>query len=425
MNETGLKIAVKIYDTAWRALMPALRISSRLKVGYDGRSLASDLPSADLWIQAASGGEAYLAWSLLSALSPPVHASVLVTTNTAQGMEILEKAARSLSADNPAITMVAAWFPFDRPSVMKKAVCRVNPKLVVFLETEIWPGLLYALKSQGRPALIINGRLTEKSFSRYRKGRGLLRMLRPEGVLSISAADADRFAELFGKDIVSEMNNIKFDKLPASPPPEQVSGLPAILSSGSKFLVLGSIRRQEEAQIKKLLQHVLRHHPDVITGLFPRHMHRLEHWKREMTRMGIHWVLRSRLKAPTEQGSVILWDTFGELSQAYWAANSVFVGGSLAPLGGQNFLEPLICGCRPVIGPFWDNFFWVGEEVFNQGLVLRENSWQTAAVRLVEQLHAPPEREKTRQKAIAYISARQGGTKKACGVIEKYLAEGY
>ncbi|MFW6334808.1 MAG: 3-deoxy-D-manno-octulosonic acid transferase [Desulfosalsimonas sp.] len=425
MNETGLKIAVKIYDTAWRAFMPALRISSRLKEGYDGRSLAADLPSADLWIQAASGGEAYLAWSLLSALSPPVHTRVLVTTNTAQGMEILAKAALSLSANNPAITMVAAWFPFDRPSVMKKAVCRVSPRLVVFLETEIWPGLLYALKSAGRPALIINGRLTEKSFSRYRKGRRLLRMLRPEGVLSISAADAERFAELFGKDIVSEMPNIKFDKLPAEPPPEQVRGLPEILPEKSKFLVLGSIRRQEETQIKKLLQHVRLHHPDVITGLFPRHLHRLEHWKREMNRMGIHWVLRSRLKSPAEQGSVVLWDTFGELSQAYWAASSVFVGGSLRPLGGQNFLEPLICGCQPVTGPFWDNFFWVGEEIFSQGLVLRESNWQAAARRLVEQMQSPPDRGKIREKAVQYISARQGGTQKACWVIEKYLAKGY
>ncbi|MFO7931087.1 MAG: glycosyltransferase N-terminal domain-containing protein [Desulfosalsimonas sp.] len=421
MNQTGLKIALKIYDTAWRAFMPALRISSRLKEGYDGRSLAADLPAADLWIQAASGGEAYLAWSILSALNPPVHTRVLVTTNTGQGMEILQKAALQPGPANPSITIMTAWFPFDRPSVMRKAVCQVNPKLVVFLETEIWPGLLYALKSGGRPAWIINGRLTEKSFSRYRRGSGLLRMLRPEGVLCVSDADAARFSKLFGKDIVSEMTNIKFDKLPALKPDQQQQALPGILAPESKFLVLGSIRKEEEAGVRKLMENVRGHYSDVVIGLFPRHMHRLEHWKLELKRMNTPWVLRSQMSGPAEPGSVILWDTFGELSEAYWAADSVFVGGSLAPLGGQNFLEPLLCGCQPVMGPSWDNFFWVGEDVFSQGLVLKESNWQAAARRLVEQLQNPPDREKIRAKAVQYISARQGGTKKACGVIEKYL----
>ncbi|MCF8026215.1 MAG: 3-deoxy-D-manno-octulosonic acid transferase [Desulfobacteraceae bacterium] len=425
MNQTGLKIAVKIYDAAWGGIIPALRLSSRLKDGYAGRCLAADPPAADLWIQAASGGEAYLAWSLLSTLKPRQPVRALVTTNTRQGMDILEKAAADIDSSGSAITLIPGWFPFDRPSLTEKAVRKINPKLVVLLETEIWPGLLYALKVSNVPAWIINGRITEKSFSLYRRGRNLLSMLRPEGVLAVSAADAAWFARLFGENIVFEMPNMKFDRLSTTGSSDQGRSLSLILGSEAKFLVLGSIRKQEEKRIKKLIRQVHSYHPDIITGLFPRHMHRLDYWKRELTRMGLAWTLRSDLKPPAKAGSVILWDKFGELSEAYWEADAVFVGGSIAPLGGQNFLEPLICGCRPVIGPYWENFYWVGETIFHHGLVLKENNWQSAAQRLIEQLHKPEDKKEIREKAIGYIQARQGGTKKACQIIEKRLSGAY
>ncbi len=423
MNQNRLKLAVKLYDTAWKSILPALRLSSRLKEGYEERRLDLALPAADLWIQAASAGEAYLARAIVSCLNTDSDLRVLVTTNTRQGMDILEKAAPGISSKTHGITLFPGWFPFDRPAVMEKAVCQVNPKLVVLLETEIWPGLLYALKTRNIPACIINGRITSKSLYCYRKGSRLLRLLRPDAVHAVSSADAARFAEIFGKDIVFEMPNIKFDRLPAAQKPEQETALSWLLPKDSRFLVLGSIRQQEEERIINLIRHVQAHHPAVITGLFPRHMHRLDYWKSALSQMGVSWELRSRLKARAKPSQIILWDTFGELSRAYASADAVFVGGSLATLGGQNFLEPLIYGNQPVIGPSWENFSWVGESIFGQGLVLRENNWQAASERLAEQLHNPADREEIRKKAMDYIRARQGGLRKTCRLIEKYLKE--
>lgn len=419
-----LRRAVKLYDTGWRLLMPVLHLSPRLRDGYSARRLPSGLPQAELWIQAASGGEAYLAWSLIRELKPDKNLRVLITTNTRQGMDILEKARADLSAACPEITLFLGWCPFDRPKIMEQAVCRINPGLVVLLETEIWPGMLYALKSRNHTVCIINGRITPKSLSGYKRIRKLLYLLRPGEILAVSKKDAAGFAGLFGKDIVSVMPNMKFDRLLTEKKHTRHAMLPKKLNTKSKFLILGSIRKQEEKQVKKLIKHVQLHQPDAIIGLFPRHMHRLDFWKRELTKMSADWQLRSKLADAPGPGRIILWDKFGELSCAYKTADAVFIGGSLAPLGGQNFLEPIIHGLRPVTGPYWENFFWAGEEIFANGLVIKENNWRAAARQLVRQLENPAEKEKIRKKAVNYITARQGGTKTGCRVIEKYLKTG-
>ena len=119
--------------------------------------------------------------------------------------------------------------------------------------------------------------------------------------------------------------------------------------------------------------------------------------------------------------SVVLWDRIGELNSAYSRADAAFVGGSLAPVGGQNFLEPLMCGIRPVIGPFWDNFKWVGADIFDQGLVRVGPDWESAADLLSEDMKATPPRDAIREQAGRYIRARQGGARSACRAMEPFL----
>jgi len=131
--------------------------------------------------------------------------------------------------------------------------------------------------------------------------------------------------------------------------------------------------------------------------------------------------LRSDIKTQIPDGAVILWDVFGELDLAYAQASAAFVGGTLAPLGGQNFLEPLISGITPVIGPFWDNFKWVGKEILDLGIVHQAVSWKEVAEILIAAIMNPQPRETVRQQAGAYIKKRQGGTDIACRLIGEYL----
>lgn len=401
--------------------MPLLRLNSRMKEGFDDRRTGNRLTPADLWIQAASAGESYLAWSLLEALTPhrPVH--VLITTNTRQGLDILRSAIDAVSKANPLITATCAYFPFDRPSIMEQAAARVNPRLMVLLETEIWPGLLAALKKHRRKIILVNGRLTPKSLKHYLWWPSFWKTLGPDRILAISDDDARRFAALFGSDAVQTMSNIKFDRLQTKAEPSD-NPLKKWLPDAAPFLVLGSVREPEEEDICLIINKIRLLVPETVIGLFPRHMHRLHAWEQRLTRLNIPWQLRSSLKNdPARAGSVILWNTFGELNHAYALASAVFVGGSLAPLGGQNFLEPMIHGIIPVIGPFWDNFAWVGLEIFEQGLAVKVPDGPAVAAELVRQLSRPASGPSRRAAAVRYIEDRKGGTMQACRVIEAYL----
>jgi len=421
------KTLFRIYDLLWAAAVPLLRKHGRLEEGFSQRTLdAPNLINADIWIQSASAGEAYLAWEILKRLSCAAPLKIMLTTNTSQGLDILLQAAQDYRSGCNHSTLQVAYFPFDRPAIMQKAVHRIQPRIMVLLESELWPALLFQLKQTECRVLIINGRITPKSLSRYLIFPSLWRRLRPNKILAISQDDAVRFARLFGTSAVDIMPNIKFDRIGGSGPVSSgENALGPILPAGKIFLILGSIRREEEHAAADIIKEILLRCPETVIGLFPRHMHRIDHWQRTLNRLAIPWGLRSNLTEPVAGGFVVLWDVFGELSLAYQKSAAAFVGGSLAPLGGQNFLEPLIHGITPVIGPFWENFSWVGKEIIDTGIIHQAASWKEVADFLIDDIMNPLEKGAVRQQALAYISARQGGTDFACRVIEESLKPEY
>jgi 3-deoxy-D-manno-octulosonic-acid transferase len=151
-------------------------------------------------------------------------------------------------------------------------------------------------------------------------------------------------------------------------------------------------------------------------------MERLEYWKSLLDDAGIRWRMRSGIDEPAREGEVLVWDTFGELTPAYQLADAAFVGGSLAPLGGQNFLEPFSCGIIPVIGRHWDNFHWIGKEIIEKGLVEIAGNWSTAASKLADQMGKPGDRESIVRRASEYLDARRGGAALAARVILEAVA---
>ena len=450
-------LAFILYNLGWRAARPLLKLNPRLKEGYAQRTFVQrPRRPADIWIQAASAGEAYLADALiheLEKLAAGQGINILVSTNTRQGMDILvqtkaqidKQKASKTTRENKAAAIELAFFPFDQPAIMEWAVRHISPKVMVLLETEIWPGLLSALRRNNRRVVIVNGRMTEKSLKGYAMMPRLWQELAPDRVLAVSRADAGRFARLFGQARVDLMPNIKFDRIRINPGPADSKtdtgtdrkALKLALPDKSPFLVLGSIRQEEETDVLHMIRALLRRRPDLVIGLFPRHMHRLSAWQQHLNgfdqlqspgRLGQKrpgWMFRTRMtEKPLPPGTLVLWDRFGELAAGYAHADAVFVGGSLAPLGGQNFLEPLMHGHVPVIGPSWENFAWVGPDVFTRGLVRRTDNWQAAAGELIRQLEEGLPRNEIKRTAAAYIASHQGGTRQACQTIVELLAAG-
>ncbi len=418
------KLAFWLYNLAWGMIIPFLRFNRRLAEGFEQRSLRKLPPKGmDIWIQAASVGESYLARELLEGLlaKRPLH--VLLTSNTVQGVQILQQAIDELQSNGDGLRVQASFFPFDKPDIMHTAIKHIRPRVMVLLETEIWPGLLLGLKACGSRILILNGRLTPKSFKRYRLWPSIWHSLSPHRVLATSAADAGRYKALFGSNGIATMPNIKFDRIAVRATADRAPShqLEHLLPPEAAFVILGSIRRQEESWIEKIINAVLRVRENTVIGLFPRHQHRIEHWQHILDRAQIRWVWRSSIQSSVPQGCVVLWDTFGELADAYRFSTAAFVGGSLAPLGGQNFLEALVCGVIPVIGPSWENFAWVGAELPASGLLKVAEDWKQVADQLIKDIDHPAPHREVLERINEYLKDRRGGTDIACRHIIEQL----
>lgn len=417
-----IKFAFFKYNLIWKMIMPFLRLNSRLADGYDQRALKKDAPSkTDIWIQAASAGEAYLAEAIINKFKSDRPVKVLLTSGTRQGVDILQRSIDAVPRENNIIGH-ASFFPFDQPAIMGKAVKNINPKAMILLESEMWPGHLSALKKYGCRTIVINGRMTEKSLKRYLLWKSFWNSIKPDNIYAISEEDADRFATLFGSKTAGVMPNIKFDRFGCEDTDlSSENPLEKVMPGDASFIVLGSIRKEEEPLVEKIILDILKRKPETVIGLFPRHMHRIKYWSDALGRMSIKWALRTNMAKPATNGSVILWDAFGELVHAYKYAGAAFVGGSLAPLGGQNFLEALNCGVIPVTGPFWNNFSWVGSEIVNEGLLRVAEDWNGVSDALVEIMENLPPREKVISGAGKYMKSRQGGTAFTCKIIEELL----
>lgn len=416
---------LRFYNLLWKTALPFLKQNQRLSPSFSRRTRADHLKKADIWIQAASAGESFLAVSIVQTLCVDQKTKVLVTTTTDQGLDIL-RTRLSKETYHPNIELSLDWFPFDIPATVKTAVNQVTPRVMVLLETEIWPALLYYLKAT--PTLILNARLSNRSAKHYGWTRFLWKHLCPDRVLAISGEDAKKYKSVFPKTAVATMENIKFDILNNSPntksgtksdtsPAVKEAAMDSLFPKHLPLSILASVRRQEEPDIILLLKALKTQFPNQIIAVFPRHMHRIGAMGGQLKKQGIPFILRSDISAPLTDSAIILWDTFGELRAAYGHASTVFVGGSLRPLGGQNFVEPAALGIPTIIGPHWDDFAWVGQEIFSKEIVTQCHDWQEVSTTMVSHLNHPQNKTRLKEKAWTYIDQHTGGTQEACGAI--------
>lgn len=420
-----INILLSLYNFSWLAALPFLKRSPRIALGWQQRTLKDVAKGPfDLWIQAASGGESLLSNMVLERLvdSLPEKKTlrILVTSGTKEGIDILVKGNEQLTAESR-FNITVAYFPFDAPSFMEKAFTLFAPKLAVIVETELWPGFLVTAKRKNVPVLLINGRMSEKSFSSYKYLGKFFKKYGPEKVLAISPLDVERFSRVIGLEKVALMNNIKFDRIePVAELPEN-SPIAPLLPPNSPFALFGSIRNEEEEKILTAVAQTLANRSDIVIGLFPKHIERANHWLKLLEKENIDAIKRSKTATPQLPGTVIVWDVFGELAGAYALADAAFVGGSLINLGGQNFLEPLVFGVRPIIGPYWKNFAWVGREIVDTGLVHEIRDENQLVTKLLDAIDTDESRDVVINQVQTFFKSRKGGTHQVCQVIIETL----
>jgi 3-deoxy-D-manno-octulosonic-acid transferase len=336
---------------------------------YRGRAAAHDV-----WIQAVSVGEVAAAKSLLErlrAIKPDLRAVVTTTTSTGQAM------ARRLFP-NDAVT----YFPLDFSFAVRRFLDHHEPRLYVAVETEIWPNAARLASERGIRVAIVNGRLSDRSFRRYRR---LRRLLLPifrfyDEVMVRSEADRDRYEAIGASaDRLFVTGNLKFDfDSMAAEEPEIAPELHR-LAAGRPILVAGStVEGEDEA--------LLPHLPRLISkGCFvvvaPRKPERFEIVAGLLATSGIRWARRSEIgRAPVEEADLLLLDSIGELARIYPYAAAAFVGGSIVPVGGHNPIEPASAGTPVAFGPHMTNFREIAETFLaSEGAVEVANAAQLIA----------------------------------------------
>ncbi|MBL4903722.1 MAG: hypothetical protein JKY62_13880 [Desulfocapsa sp.] len=403
MKETfPVKALFFMYRLLWFCATPLLLRSPRLKEGAAERTLQEiNFSKVDLWMHAASVGEAYIAIQILKSFENDQTLDILITTNTSQGRDILEK-----NLGGQAHNISIAYMVFDNPVLVKKAVKIADPKLLVLIELEIWPALMAEMKRQNKQIILVNGRMTEKSFKGYKKTAFLWRMLKPDTILAISEDNKARLQTLFQQQHTFYVPNIKFDQI-------ERCTIAETAVTKSKSLVLASIRKEEEKEVLYIITELLKLFPNLHIDLFPRHLHRVNSWERHLSGKNISYTLQTS-SPQNNSRSVIIWDVFGELINTYQQSDAAFVGGSLAPLGGQNFIEAFMNGVVPVTGPFTSDFSWTGREVFDTGLVKKGNTGEEVLQLLITMLKNPTDKQLIQKKSNKYIESKQGGSRKTC-----------
>ena len=343
--------------------LPYLLYRSLRQPGY-GRSLvervrvpeieASDKPT--IWLHAVSVGEVIAVATLLPALERAFpDARFVVSVITVTGRRVAEDKFNNAKLNNAKLSNVAVFYcPFDLAFLVRRVVHKVRPRALVIIETEIWPHLLRESKRAGAKTMIAGGRISDRSFPRYRKVRGFMKRFLAEvdGFCMQSELDRDRIEALGASpERVRVSGNLKFDAIA----PTLARG-ERVFPENRRVLVAGSTLDPEEEELLYVFESLSRDAPDLFLVIAPRHPPRFDMVAELVRARGHHVTRRSNPGADADNADVMILDTLGELASLYEQADYVFVGGSLADWGGHNIIEPASKGKPVVFGPHMRNF---------------------------------------------------------------------
>ncbi len=325
------------------------------------------LASKTIWIHAVSVGEVIIAVPLIKKIKERRPSSeIIISTVTDTG----QKVAKERLGDTPCIIYV----PFDLPFAIKNALRRIKPSVFIIMETELWPNTIRILNMLGVPVLLMNGRISEKSFKGYIKLRFFIKdVLKRMNLFCMqNELYADRIKAL-GADPnkVIAIGNFKFDTRPSSYIPEWTK----ILQGTT--IIAGSTHRTEEDLIIDAYMKLKLDFPSLNLIIAPRHPERFKEVEELIKRNNLKYIKRSEIansNTPTLQhsitpGIVILLDVVGELASVYGACDIAIMGGTFIEHGGQNPLEPAYWGKAIACGPHMENFPFIDEFYKNEGAV--------------------------------------------------------
>ncbi|MBT6286494.1 MAG: 3-deoxy-D-manno-octulosonic acid transferase [Rhodospirillaceae bacterium] len=313
-----------------------------------------------VWLHASSVGESLSMLSLIERLRrerPEV--VILMTSGTVSSARILE--------NRLPLGVIHQFVPVDRMSWVRRFLDHWQPDLVLWVESEFWPGVLSEVKRRAIPAMLMNARISARSWRGWRRAPWMIQRILQTFDLCMAQTelDAERLRDLGAVNIACP-GNLKFAAEPLPADPDTLAALEAATAARPRWLAF-STHPGEEETIAAAHRILVRNLPDILTIIVPRHPARGPEIENILAASGTTVSVRSRSQLPDKNIGFLLADTMGELGVFFRLTDIAFVGGSLVPHGGQNPIEPARLGCAIVHGPHMENFLAIEGELNTAG----------------------------------------------------------
>ena len=422
---SALPMTLRVYrrlSSVAAPLAPAL-IKRRLKQGREDparigerRGMSADVrPHGPLvWIHGASVGEVLAAASLIEKLRG-LNFRILVTSGTVTSAAIVAKRFPS--------DIIHQYVPYDSPRYVARFLDHWRPSLGLFIESDLWPNLILSSAARRLPMLLINGRMSHRSFPRWRRVSGTISALLGQFdiCLAQSQVDAERFAALGSRNVVVT-GNLKLD-VPA--PPADLNKLERLMAvtRGRPIVLAASTHPGEEEILVGAHRRLAGFFPSLLTVIVPRHPNRGEAVARMINASALRAKLRSREELPTAATDIYVADTMGELGLFYRLSPIVFMGGSLVEHGGQNPIEAIKLGASIVHGPHVFNFADVYEALDSAGGGRLAVTQEALVKQLGQWLADPASRKLVVSAAERVVSQLGGALDRTLAALEPYILQ--
>jgi 3-deoxy-D-manno-octulosonic-acid transferase len=373
----------------------------------------AQLAGGGIWVHAVSVGEVQAAAVLIESL-------VMRLAGTQITLSCATPTARARArALLPGVDV--RYAPYDLPGCVRRCLARLAPRMLIVLETELWPNLLHEAQRAGVPVLIASARVSARTARIYQRLPGLLHasLAADVWVGAQTQADAQRFAALGVQPArLSVSGNIKFDRTPPAGLMQRGAQLRARYGAGRALWVAGSTHAGEESIVLEAHRLLLIELPRALLVLAPRHPQRFAAAAASIAAQGFDFIRRSADPAGADY-QVLLLDTLGELADFYAAADAAFVGGSLVPIGGHNLLEPAAAGLPVLSGPAQFNSPEVARALSAAGALTLVHDAAELAAALASLLADPAARARQGAAGRAAIEANRGALERLLGLIER------
>jgi 3-deoxy-D-manno-octulosonic-acid transferase len=408
---TFLLIVAIPYLLLWSLLSRRFRKALPQRLGFfQGPSL-----ERPIWIHAASVGEVFCSIPLLRKIKEEFPRSkIVLTTITSTGNEAAKT--RAPEADR------VFFLPIDHPLILRRAIERIRPSLLLIAETELWPNLLRSCGKKGIPVVLFNGRISQRSFRRYVRFKFFFKECLKYISLFLMQTEEDRkrIFEIGGaRQKTRTVGNLKFDQTLPSLTREAMTMIAKTLGlrGSEKILVAGSTHSGEEEILVGLYKELKVITSPLVLILAPRHLERLEEVEGILKKESLSWARKTSLshgagQSDQEHPEVILLDTMGELVGVYSLGTLVFVGGSLVPIGGHNPLEPLFFEKCVLFGPHMFNFLEIATRLIEDGGAIRVSGKEELFFQLKRLLLDEAARKEVGEKGRQFLQKHQGATER-------------